>query len=101
METSGSLIRHQGRSHKSYLTFLMPQIEMARAYLGNGARNAMDIVRWRLHHDSGMKELIETVSRKHRAGRCPADPVPGNSVDRENHGFDLRAAAIDCCRACV
>jgi predicted dehydrogenase len=77
-EMSGSLITHQGRSHKSYLTFLMPQMEMARAYLGNGARNAMDIVRWRLHHDSGMKELI---GRFHESiAQSGAPPIPYREI---------------------
>ena len=99
--TSGSLIRHQGRSHKSYLTFLMPQIEMARAYLGNGARNAMDIVRSASASRLGDEGTDRAVSPKHRPRRCRADPLPGNRVDREDHGFGLRAAAVDCCRACA
>jgi predicted dehydrogenase len=76
--TSGSLIRHRGRSYKSYLTFLMPQVEMARAYLGNGTRNVMDILRWRLHHDAGMKALIERFHQSIVQG-SPA-PIPYREI---------------------
>jgi len=57
--TTGSLVRREGRSYKSYLTFLVPHLNSARAHLANLRRNAMDIIRWRLYQDSGMKELIE------------------------------------------
>lgn len=56
--TSGSVIRHVGRSYKSYLTFLIPPLNSAREQLGNARKNAINIMRWRLHQDSGMKELI-------------------------------------------
>ena len=46
-------------SYKSYLTFLGPPLVYAGQHLGNFARNAFNILRWRLHQDSGMKELIE------------------------------------------
>jgi hypothetical protein len=75
---SGSLIRHRGKSHKSYLTFVMPQIEAARAHLGNATRNAADIVRWRLHHDSGMKELIERFHGCVASGGDP--PIPYREI---------------------
>ncbi|HZL92515.1 MAG TPA: Gfo/Idh/MocA family oxidoreductase, partial [Vicinamibacterales bacterium] len=54
---SGSTIEDRGKSYKSYLTFLGPPFDYARQYFGNGWRNAVDILRWRLHQDSGMKEL--------------------------------------------
>ena len=76
--TSGSVIRHRGKSHKSYLTFLIPPVEMAKAYLGNGTRNAMDILRWRLHHDSGMKELIERFHHSIAQGSTP--PIPYREI---------------------
>jgi predicted dehydrogenase len=57
--TSGTVIRHVGRSYKSYLTFLMPPLNSAKEHLANARRNAINIMRWRLHQDSGMKELIQ------------------------------------------
>ena len=69
--TCGTLIKNRGRSYKSYLTFLGPPLVYAGQYLGNFARNAFNILRWRLHQDSGMKELIE---RFHAS--LPADREP-------------------------
>jgi predicted dehydrogenase len=57
--TSSTLTRHRGRGYKSYLTFLGPPLINAGQYLVNFARNAFNILRWRMHQDSGMKELIE------------------------------------------
>jgi predicted dehydrogenase len=61
--TSGSVLRHVGKSYKSYLTFLVPPLNAAREHLANAGRNALAILRWRLHQDSGMKELIERFHR--------------------------------------
>ena len=57
--SSGSLIRHESRSHKSYLTFFVPPLRHAREHLRNARRNFTDFVRGRLYQDSGMKELID------------------------------------------
>jgi predicted dehydrogenase len=57
--SSGSLIRNRAGSHKSYLTFLVPPLKSAREHVASFARNAAGILRWRMHQDSGMKELIE------------------------------------------
>jgi predicted dehydrogenase len=56
---SGTVIRHPGESHKSYLTFLVPPFKNARQHMANGFRNAVAIARQRLYQDSGMKELTE------------------------------------------
>jgi predicted dehydrogenase len=56
--TSGSVVRDVGGSYKSYLTFLAPPLNSAREHIANARRNAVDILRWRLHQDSGMNELI-------------------------------------------
>jgi predicted dehydrogenase len=58
-QTSGSLIKHRSRSYKSYLTFLIPPVVSALEHLRNARRNAIGIVRQRLHQDSGIKETIE------------------------------------------
>ena len=56
---SGSVIGSRGRSYKSYLTFIIPPLNSARQHLARARRNAINILRWRLHQDSGMKELIQ------------------------------------------
>ena len=56
--TSGSIVKNVGRSYKSYLTFLIPHLNLAKVNLANLRRNATNILRWRLHQDYGMKELI-------------------------------------------
>jgi predicted dehydrogenase len=56
---SGSVLRHEQRSHKSYLTFVVPPLLNAKMQLANAGRNALAIARMRLHQDAGMKELIE------------------------------------------
>jgi predicted dehydrogenase len=57
--SSGSTIEDSGKGYKSYLTFLGPPFAYARQHFKNAWRNAIGILRWRLHQDSGMKELIE------------------------------------------
>jgi predicted dehydrogenase len=56
---NGTVIRHMSGNYKSYLTFLIPPMVMAREYLRNAGRNAIEILTQRLHQDSGMKELVE------------------------------------------
>lgn len=76
--SSGSVLRLHGRSYKSYLTFLIPPLLSAREGLRNAWRNFVNIVRWRLHQDSGMKELIE---RFHRAvAERGEPPIPYREV---------------------
>lgn len=55
---TGSLLRHVGRSYKSYLTFLVPSLINAGEHLRNVKRNTLGILRRQIHQDSGMKELI-------------------------------------------
>lgn len=68
---SGTMLRHGGRSWKSYLTFVAPPLISAKDHLANAARNAWDIARMRLHQDAGMKELIE---RFHTSITARAEP---------------------------
>jgi len=75
---SGTLLRHENRSYKSYLTFLVPPLVSARAHLRNVRRNATEIVRQRLHQDSGVKELIDQFYES-IAGRGPA-PIPYRDI---------------------
>jgi len=55
---SGSVVRHESGSYKSYLTYFVPPLKNARQHLHNARVNFMNFLRGRLHQDSGMKELI-------------------------------------------
>ena len=70
--TSGSMIRHENKSSKSYLTYVIPPFRSAREYFRNARRNFGDILRRRLYQDAGMKELIERFYKSIRA----AAPLP-------------------------
>jgi predicted dehydrogenase len=69
--TSGSVIRHPGKSHKSYLAFVRPQWQVASDQIANSLRNFRAIVGRRLYQDAGMRELIE---RFHRSVSGSGDP---------------------------
>jgi predicted dehydrogenase len=75
---SGSVVRNKGQSYKSYLTFLVPPVNSAREHFLNARRNAANILRWRLHQDSGMKELIERFHRSIATGGPP--PIPYREI---------------------
>jgi predicted dehydrogenase len=90
---SGSLIRSSGRSYKSYLTFLIPPLGNAKAHFVSAGRNAVDLMRWRLHHDAGMKELIQ---RFHRSiADASAPPIPYAEIVRTARIMDQIFAQID------
>jgi predicted dehydrogenase len=69
--SSGELIENRGGSYKSYLTFLGPSLVSASQHFKNAVRNFVAIARWKLHHDAGMKALIE---RFHEAIRTSGEP---------------------------
>jgi len=75
---SGSVIKHRGRSYRSYLTFLVPPLTSAREHLVNATRNAANIVRRRMYQDSGMKELIHRFYQS-ICDRCPP-PIPYRDI---------------------
>jgi predicted dehydrogenase len=56
---SGSLIRNENRSYKSYLTYFIPPLRNSREHLRNARINITNFFRRRLYQDFGMKELIE------------------------------------------
>jgi hypothetical protein len=75
---SGSLIRNRGKSYKSYLTYLGPPFNGVREHWVNLRRNTLDILRWRLHQDAGMKELIH---RFHRSvAHAAPPPIPYREI---------------------
>ena len=69
---TGSLIRSPSRSYKSYLTYFIPPLKVAREHFRNGLRNVANFMRRRLYQDFGMKELIERFYDSIRLGK----PVP-------------------------
>jgi predicted dehydrogenase len=75
---SGSAITSQGKSYKSYLTYVVPPWIAARDHLASLKRNVVDIVRMRLHQDFGMKTLIE---RFHQSvAERSAPPIPYREI---------------------
>jgi predicted dehydrogenase len=76
--SSGSVVESRGKSHKSYLTFLVPPVVNGRGWLANAWRNARAIAGRRLYQDSGMAELI---ARYHRSiVERLAPPIPYREV---------------------
>lgn len=71
---SGTLLRHENRSYKSYLTFLMPPWKNAKQHFRNTRVNFFNILSGRLHQDSGMKELIDRFYQSIRNQSAP--PIP-------------------------
>ena len=74
----GSVVRHRGKSYKSYLTFMVPPLNSAREHLSNAWRNSVDILRWRLYQDSGVKELIQRFHESIVSGKPP--PIPYREI---------------------
>jgi predicted dehydrogenase len=70
-QVSGSLIRNEKRSYKSYLTFFIPPLQNAREHLRNARRNLLKFVGRKLYQDFGMTELIR---RFYQSIRCGAPP---------------------------
>lgn len=75
---SGTVLKNVGRGGKSYLAYLVPPFALgaqaARALL----HNVFEIATWRLHQDSGMKELIEQFYGCIRGER--AVPIPYREI---------------------
>jgi predicted dehydrogenase len=75
---SGSIVRYGGQSYKSYLTFLIPPMKVGYEQFKNARRNAVEILRWRLHQDGGMKELIHRFHDSVENGSAP--PIPYREI---------------------
>jgi predicted dehydrogenase len=69
---TGSLVRNETRSYKSYLTYFVPPLKNAREHLRNARLNVTNFLRRRLYQDFGMKELIQHFYNSIRL----ADPLP-------------------------
>ena len=70
--SSGSLIRNENRSYKSYLTYFGPPLRQAKEQVSNLGRNVGRIVNRKLYQDFGMKELVDRFYASIRLGH----PLP-------------------------
>jgi predicted dehydrogenase len=75
---SGSLLRLENKSCKSYLTYFLPPLRMARQYSHNAWTNIANFLCGRLHQDSGMKELIGRFYQSIRNQAAP--PIPYREI---------------------
>ena len=75
---SGSLIRHENRAYKSYLTYFVPPLKAARQHFRNARANVLNFLNGRLHQDAGMKELIERFYQSIRNQSAP--PIPYREI---------------------
>ena len=75
---SGTLLRHENKSYKSYLTFFVPPLAGARQNLRNAWRNVFHFLNGTLHQDSGMKELVEQFHGSIRNKTAP--PIPYREI---------------------
>ena len=76
--SSGTLLRLENKSYKSYLTFFVPPLKLARQHLRNARLNVFNFLNGRLHQDSGMKELIEQFHRSIKTNGAP--PIPYREI---------------------
>jgi predicted dehydrogenase len=77
-QTSGSLVRHEKRSYKSYLTFFLPPVYNAREQLRNSLRNLLNFASRNLYQDSGMTELVRRFYESIRLKTPP--PIPYREI---------------------
>jgi len=75
---SGTVVRNKYRPCKSYLTYFVPPLRVAREHLRNARINVTNFVRQRLHQDFGMKELIERFYNSIGSGSPP--PIPYREI---------------------
>jgi predicted dehydrogenase len=75
---TGTLIRHENRSYKSYLTYFVPPLKAAREHFRSARMNLVNFLRRRLYQDFGMKELTERLYDSIRLG--DALPIPYREI---------------------
>jgi predicted dehydrogenase len=76
--SSGSLIRNENCSYKSYLTYFVPPLKNAHEHFRNARVNLANFLRKRLYQDFGMKELMERFYNGIREGGDP--PIPYRQI---------------------
>jgi predicted dehydrogenase len=77
-QSSGSLLRLETKSCKSYLAYFLPPLWLARQHLRNARTNVVNFLGGRLHQDFGMKELIERFY--HSIWNQTAPPIPYREI---------------------
>jgi predicted dehydrogenase len=77
-QSSGSLVRSENRSYKSYLTYFIPPLENAREHLRNARRNIVNFLGRKLYQDFGMTELISRFYESIRLSAPP--PIPYREI---------------------
>ncbi len=77
-QSSGSLLRLENKTCKSYLTYFLPPLRLARQHFRNARINIINFLRGRLHQDLGMKELIERFYISIRSSGSP--PIPYREI---------------------
>jgi predicted dehydrogenase len=77
-QNSGCLLCLENKSCKSYLTYFLPPLRLARQHFRNARINITNFLRGRLHQDFGMKELIERFYSSIRSGGAP--PIPYREI---------------------
>lgn len=77
-QSSGSLVRQLSGSYKSYLTFFVPPLKLAREHFGNALSNIFSFIGGGLYQDSGMKELIARFYQGINTSGTP--PIPYREI---------------------
>ena len=75
---TGTLLRHESRPNKSYLTYIVPPLFSAAEHFRSAAGNLVDFFRRRRYQDAGIKELIEQFYTSIRTGGAP--PLPYREI---------------------
>jgi predicted dehydrogenase len=75
---SGTLLRHEKRSYKSYLTYFVPPLKSARQHFHNARVNFFNFLNGKLHQDSGMKELTGQFYQSIQNQSAP--PIPYREI---------------------
>lgn len=75
---TGTLVRNATRSYKSYLTYFVPPLKMAREYFRNARLNITNFLSRRLYQDFGMTELIRRFYNSVGKGAPP--PIPHREI---------------------
>lgn len=77
-QSSGSVLRLENKTFKSYLTYFVPPLRFARQHLQSARTNIINFLRGRLHQDFGLKELIQRFYTSIRLNSPP--PIPYREI---------------------
>jgi predicted dehydrogenase len=75
---TGCLVRSESRAYKSYLTYFVPPLKIAKEHIRSARINLANFLRQRLYQDFGMKELIERFYNSIRKG--DSLPIPYREI---------------------